>query len=427
MRPTLQFRDVLASSLLLAALACSGSESAPTEVKPQFAVSCSPARPTITTTSPVTRTPNSGPYTAKFTVKNNCTVTLSGWVLTTSRTGSVTTVSAPSPQTFTGLAPGQSISVSATYSVGAAGTGTVVLTATSDVGTTSSGVLNVTVTASAIGIPYGLSGLTFNPLTPGAQWTGGSRTIKNLNNVLNLLQSAYNQSPRVGMWINLVGENDQFKNPDSSFNLNRWKDTLDKYADTLPNGISSFNDTLGDHVLAKTLQGSQLLDDLASFHPNVSFADIEAMAAYSKKRYPAVPTSVRQAATDLQAKAPLCGSCPGGHSPYTKLDAGWAQYKLSLGDATAYRNNNITAAKNEKLGLVIGINIKDGSLTQDTLTIAQIRNVGNIFLAPGASASDYVCGFIMYNVAYPNLTDPVFDDLAALASGHVASSCKQRP
>jgi hypothetical protein len=136
-------QQTILSLLLLGGLACSGSESLPTETRPEFTPMCVPPRANVTAGVPVTRVKNSN-FSTKFTVKNNCTSTMA-LTFTTSRTGAVATVTAPSPTTKV-LAPGTSVAVFVGYHTGSPGSGTVVLTATTDFGDTSWGELQVTVT-----------------------------------------------------------------------------------------------------------------------------------------------------------------------------------------------------------------------------------------------------------------------------------------
>jgi hypothetical protein len=115
--------------LLPAALACSGSKTAPTEDGAEFATACSTPKPKITASpTVVTRAPGTT-GTAKFVAANNCTTNLVGWTLTSSRTGAVTSVAAPSRSSLPTLSPGQSVNVYVSYRVGSSGTGTVVLLA----------------------------------------------------------------------------------------------------------------------------------------------------------------------------------------------------------------------------------------------------------------------------------------------------------
>jgi hypothetical protein len=135
-----QFKLCLLLSLLVA---CSGTDSVPTETKPELAVMCSPPRATVSS-SPIIPRIRDRNYSTSFTVGNNCSVGLS-LNLTGSRTGAVTRVGTPNPSTMT-LAAGASKPVVLSYHTGAPGSGTVVLTATTKAGTASWGVLYVNVT-----------------------------------------------------------------------------------------------------------------------------------------------------------------------------------------------------------------------------------------------------------------------------------------
>jgi hypothetical protein len=135
----------IASVLLPAALACSGSSTAPTEAQPEFATACATPKPKITASpTAVIRAPGTT-GTAKFVATNNCAINLVGWTLTSSRTGAVTSVAAPSRSSLPTLSPGQSVNVYVSYRVGSSGTGTSVLLARSRAGLTSFGYQGVTV------------------------------------------------------------------------------------------------------------------------------------------------------------------------------------------------------------------------------------------------------------------------------------------
>jgi hypothetical protein len=136
----------LLSTLTVAA--CSGEGATPTDVRPAFDnVPCInnvavqiPGDGTITK-------PRNTTTTVRLKVQNLCSNSSSTWDLTTSRSGAVASVSAPSPSSIT-LAPSAAASVFVTYTTGGtAGTGTVKLTATQDLGIiTRTGTLTVTVT-----------------------------------------------------------------------------------------------------------------------------------------------------------------------------------------------------------------------------------------------------------------------------------------
>ncbi len=132
--------------LLSMLAACSSSDSSPTGLKPEFTVNCVPPRLTVSN-PPATTKPRNTSSSPKFIVTNNCSVSIGGWIASTSRTGAVASVGAPSIVDLPTLAPGASVAVFVGYTTGSsAGTGTVVLTVTNDPGTLSrAGSLTVTV------------------------------------------------------------------------------------------------------------------------------------------------------------------------------------------------------------------------------------------------------------------------------------------
>ena len=422
MRPRL-----LLPLLVPIALSCTGGEPTPTEIKPEFVPSCTPPKPTITA-SPTTVTKAANTTgSARFSVKNNCTVNVTGLTFRSSRTGAVATVGAPSPSTVNSIAPGASILVNVGYTTGSPGTGTVVLTSTTDFGDVSTGAQTVTVTGA--GIPFGLFGLKPADMSSGAIWTGGSLTSKSFSGIVTQLAAAKTLNPRIKMWFNMTAGDEQvFMGPGTAFNLQAWKDTLDNHAQPFNlDGTSSFYDDFLPYIQDGTFQGHQMLDDLAAFQPTITQADIDSMAAYSKKRFPLLPTAVRARPTQLKTWAPPCSTCAGGKKPYGVLDMGWAQYHGRNGDPTIYRDAEIAAAKDMQLGMLIGINITQGTnITNAPVPADSILKWGSIFLEPGSTKSDYVCAFLMWNSAYPDTSNAVFGTLASKAASHVAAPCKRR-
>jgi hypothetical protein len=424
MRPRL-----LLPLLVPIALSCTGGESGPTEIKPEFLPSCTPPKPTITASPTAVSKAANSPGSTKFIVKNNCTVNVTGLTFQSSRTGAVASVGAPSPAVVNSIAPGASVAVFVGYTTGSPGTGTVVLTSTTDPGAVSTGAQTVTVTAASTGIPYGLFGLKPADMSSGAIWTGGSLTSKSFSAIVTQLAAAKALNPRIRMWFNMTAGDEQvFMRADSSFNLQAWKDTLDSHAQPFnADGTSSFYDNFLPYIQDGTFQGHQMLDDLAAFKPDPTQAEIDSMAAYSKKRFPLLPTAVRARPTQLKTWAPPCSTCPGGKKPYGVLDMGWAQYHGRNGNATTYRDAEIAAAKDMQLGMLIGINITQGIPPDNTLVPPDsILKWGNIFLEPGSTKSDYVCAFLMWNAAYGDTTNAVFGTLASKAASHVAAPCKRR-
>jgi hypothetical protein len=314
------------------------------------------------------------------------------------------------------------------FTAGAAGTGRVIAHAQVDgvagdfIDTV---IVNVT-GAAATGIPFGLFGIKPDSLAGMTTiWTGGSRATESVTQVLAQLAAAENDTPRLRMWFNLAGGDEQrFKNADGSFNLQRWKDTVDYYAtaaNTKPfnaDGSSQFytqTNGMKKYIQDTTLLGFQMLDDLGNFSPALTFSQLEAMGAHAKLRYPGITTAVRQRPTKLAS------------GTYAQLNTAWAQYEArpaaSDGDTPGqYRDHQIAAAQSRHLGLVLGMNIHDGGLaTPGDIPPDTLLDWGQKLLQAGSS--DYACSFIMWNIQYGNVNHPNMTTLANLAKSHVASSC----
>jgi hypothetical protein len=402
------------------ALACPGPEPSPTESRPEFAVACT--TPTVSANPKSVSQPAQATRQVIFTVSAACGAGAAGtWELFATRTGAVSTIAAISAGTVT-LTAGQSAPVTVTYTTGNPGTGTVVLEAFIENPPAplrkSSGTLNVTVTAAATGIPFGLFGLNPITLAPGAIWTGSHLAGQNPNTVLSMLDSASRRS--VGMWFNLIGGDEQYLNTDKSFNFTKWKTTFDSRIGSInADGTSSFYLRYLPYINNGTYQGTTLLDDLAAFNNRrgPTFAQVEAMAAHSKLRFPTLPTAVRTPATFLDTIS--------GGAPYTKLDAAWAQFRTQRGKVTAYRATQIAAARRLQLGLVFGINVTQGINGDFAVPQDSLLNWGQELLK--ADSSDYACGFFMWDEQYPHLTSPHMTTLANLARNHVKAPCKRRP
>jgi hypothetical protein len=277
------------------------------------------------------------------------------------------------------------------------------------------------------GIPYGLYGI--NPGDTGfpnySIWTGSHLTNKSMKGVMSTLRDAAARNPKMAMWFDLTSGDEQVfytSSADHSFDVQAWKDTLDAHlAPFNSDGTSIYNDSLAPYVTNGTLRGHMLLDDISHF-TNRKQSDIEAIAAYSKFRLPVLPTIVRYRPTQLRDDADACASCPGGKKPFTQLDAGWAQYRPTAGDAATYRDTEIQAAKNLHIGTLLGINITAGMKDNSPVPTDSIVKWGSILLAPGSS--DYACGFLMWNHQYVGLGSSDFATLATKAKNHVASSCR---
>ena len=278
------------------------------------------------------------------------------------------------------------------------------------------------------GIPFGLFALhPDNTNIPNHSiWTAAHITTVRMVDMMNTLRDAKQRSPRIGMWLNLTSGGEQaFMNPDGSFSLALWKSIFDDHVGPFKgNGTSIYNDSIIGFIQDGTFRGHMMLDDLGAFTPDPNQAQIDSMAAHSKRRFPTLLTAVRSKPTSLKNVAPTCSSCPGGKKPYGVLDMGWAQYVQNAGNPATYRDNEIQASKDMHLGLVMGMNIRKGMIGgDDPVPADSISKWGSILLQAGSS--DRVCAFIMWDAAFSGLGNSAFNTLASKAQSHVATSCSQ--
>lgn len=125
--------------------------------------------------------------------------------------------------------------------------------------------------------------------------------------------------------------------------------------------------------------GRYLIDE--PFHPRwggISLATLDEMAAYSKAAFPTWRTILRVRPTDSRLVRPI-----------VNVDTYWAEYKLSNGDVTAFREDNIAAveAMGVDIGLILGIHYGgfDSGQADRNITPAELRHYGGI-LASSPSA-----------------------------------------
>ena len=426
---------------LFGLLGLSGCGGQPDALSPSFATGTCTLTFTHIGGKTLTVQANSVNNDAGWFIKNTGAVSATITGQTVSKSGNVTAVRPINWATFPyTLAVGGQIDADLFFDAGAPGTGNVGMTISTSWGSKVLPNHPVVIQATATGIPFGVWGLSFTPLTPGP-WTAGVKSSNSHSDFINQLDAARANHIK-GLWFGMAGSQSGFTtyrtSTDSIFDMAKWKAKIDAgHGGTIrPDGTSGYYlDEYLSYIQDSTLLGIVILDDITHWTDSVRFADLEEMARFAKMRFPALTTAVRERATELEKRAPLCSSCTGGHSPYAKLDAGWAQYRSDRGLAATYRDQNITSATNMKLGLLLGINITDGNRFKDpdgvtrghNVTDAQLLSWGTEFLKTGAAYSDYVCGFFMWDVTYPTLTGATMNTLAGKAASHVRSPCKRRP
>lgn len=246
-------------------------------------------------------------------------------------------------------------------------------------------------------------------------------TLRNGNNpkeVLRFLDEA--RAAHIHVILNMFVNRKHITNPDGSFNLERWKDRVDRFR----------NAGLEPYIADGTLVGNYLLDEPhAPKNWNgrpVPFADIEAAAAYSKSIWPTLPTFVRTHPGFLKS-APF---------QWKALDAAWAQYSVKKGDIARYAQGNVRAAKALGLGLVFGLNVLDGgggesgksgyTVSRWAMSPDEVRRFGSVL-----AAEPYACGFFFWKYDKDDASyfaDPgvqgALADVARVAANRSPAPCR---
>jgi hypothetical protein len=244
-------------------------------------------------------------------------------------------------------------------------------------------------------------------------FTGAVRSVSP-NNVLATASAARQARARVVLQLSAS----EVANANGTFNLTKWKTSIDRYAGVNLN--SYINDgTLAGHLLVPNPHKAELWGGEA-----ISHATLDEMARYSRLRWPGLPTIAQAPASWLETK-----------SSWSYLDAAAAIYSAVSGDAASWVSQQASAAGRARLGLLVGLNVLNGGTSASGLagtepgkfamSANQVRNWG-LTLA----AHSKVCGVTLarYQAKYFGRSDvkAAIADVAAKARAHAATSCRVR-
>jgi hypothetical protein len=177
---------------------------------------------------------------------------------------------------------------------------------------------------------------------------------------------------------------------DGHFSFEKWKARVNRFK-----GIN-----LSRFVQDGTIIGHYMIDepnDPANWRGRpVPPAMLERMARYSKQLWPRMPTIVRVEPGYLARN-------------HRYLDAAWAQYLHRRGPVEPFLRRNVAAAKERRLGLVVGLNVLKGGIPNGTrMTAREVKSWGSVLLR-----SSYPCAFISWTY-----------DRGYLSSGGVAEAMR---
>jgi hypothetical protein len=218
------------------------------------------------------------------------------------------------------------------------------------------------------GIPIGLSSQPTNQF--GSRYNGALRNIWP-SYLREQLAAIKQRGGKVA--LSFSGNHRYYVDGDGHFSMTKWKDRVAKFK----------NVNFGSYVDDGTIIGHYMIDE-----PNdarnwggrpVTPDQLEEMARYSKQLWPNLPTIVRVQPDYLK-------------SSHRYLDAAWAQYLARRGNVGDYIRQQVSAAQNRGLALVVGLNIIHGGSPSGTkMTGREIREWGSALLN-----SSYPCAFISW-------------------------------
>jgi hypothetical protein len=269
------------------------------------------------------------------------------------------------------------------------------------------------------GIPFGEANIGLEQFR--FPYTGAVIPVSR-STVAGVLRAA--QAGKLRLVLKLAGTGGNYRNADGTFNLALWKSLIDEYRDV----------DFAPYVTEGLILAHFLMDEpnapLTWGNQQVSRADIEEMARYSKSIWPTLPTVVRAAPSWLLA----------GDTTYQSLDIAWAQWNgPSYGAGTGltpeqFRDANVAKAKQLGLGLIFGMNYLDGGDGSSGLhgtpdhpqwwqmSVPELEHVGTVL-----AGAPYGCAFLSWRF------DPQFesrpevraalDSVATVAADRGGTSC----
>ena len=266
--------------------------------------------------------------------------------------------------------------------------GTVKITASSELETK-------TVTDYVVGLPFGPFHLPDSLIAK--PYTGVLRASTPATLLATLKTARKNHASVV---LKLGYDSKDYSNPDSTFSLDLWKQNIDAYR-----GID-----FSSYIADGTIIGHFLIDeprDPANWGGvPVSYADIEAAAAYSKSIWPTMRTGAGSSAGEMEAGA-----------PFASLDFAFSQYREKKGDLPTWLAGQTSSARRAGLGILLSINLLDGNIDNSSYLPSQLVAVGTVL-----AAEPYACGLTMWK--YDSLY--FADSAAKLAMASIAKVANGR-
>jgi hypothetical protein len=260
------------------------------------------------------------------------------------------------------------------------------------------------------GIPFGLSGISgrklVDPYTSGLQQARPETILQDL---------AMARARGARMIVNFAGGSDRTTDADGHFSYELWKARVDRFLPII--------DQLNSYVADGTLFLFYVIDEPFAkqrWGGTVPMATIDQMAQYSKSFFPDLPTAVRAAPTELR------------NYRWQYVDVAWAQYTSRKGGIAGYASTQAATAREEGLGLVVGLNISKGgdgssgfgSPKEPSMSGAEILRYGQTLLQIADA-----CAFISWDnrpsvIGRPDVA-AALRQLALAAKAHPEAPCRR--
>jgi len=209
-------------------------------------------------------------------------------------------------------------------------------------------------------LPFGPKQSSFLPFGPkqltkdafGNPYTGGYINAGSVDKLNAMLPIARAHGSR--LIIKLPGDRRLFQNPDGTFNLDFWKQNIDR--------LRGFD--FAPYVADGTVIGAELINEPND--PNnwggapITKAQFEQCGAYAKSIWPTLPVGGGRSDYLLV------------NAPWRHIDFGHSQYQMRKGDINTWINQTVQESKDADVGLLMSLNFYAGQLDNTSMTPNQI-------------------------------------------------------
>lgn len=263
----------------------------------------------------------------------------------------------------------------------------------------------------AAGIPFGLFGMMGRDLVD--PFTSAMQRAQP-ESILDDLAAAKARNAHIV--VNFTGSPAKFLDGSGHFNLDMWKAKMDRFRPM----AAQLNEYVSDGTILAVMIVDEPFARKRWGGETIPMATVDEMAEYSKSLFPDLPTAVRAAPSELK-----------GYQ-WRWLDVAWAQYTARKGPISEYVTGEVSGAKAEGLGLIVGLNISKGgdgssgfgSADESGMSGEEILRYGHALLD-----SPYPCAFISWDNRPAVINRPdvaaALKELAAAAQAHPTASCRQ--